>query len=130
MARKQRTDAERRLRQCERLSRLLRTLHLIMGSGRWSVDSLAEELECSRRTVYRDLQTLSMAGVPWYLDAATQAYRVRPGYRFTGLEDLCRSLGRPSPLNSQELCDVTDRLISAGDQFLEAVREFRRFLDQ
>lgn len=80
---KKRSDAERRVRQCERLGRLLRLLHLIMGKGRWDADTLAAELECSRRTVYRLLQTLSMAGVPWYFDDATKSYRVRPGFRFT-----------------------------------------------
>lgn len=83
MAKKRpRTDAERRLRQCERLGRLLRILQLISGKGRWDVDGLAQELECSRRTVYRMLQTLSMAGVPWYFDDQARAYRIRPGYRF------------------------------------------------
>lgn len=128
MARKQRTDAERRLRQCERLSRLLRTLHLIMGSGRWSVDSLAEELECSRRTVYRDLQTLSMAGVPWYLDAATQAYRVRPGYRFTGLESLCTSLDQSSIRDLKQLLAATDQLVLDGERFVSSIKMFGEIL--
>src|SRR5437762_999286 len=83
---KKRTDAERRARQCERLSRLLRTLHLIMGPGRWDAEALARELECSRRTVHRLLQTLSMAGVPWHYDEAHQAYRVRRGFKFPGLD--------------------------------------------
>src|SRR5438045_8687025 len=83
---KKRTDAERRARQCERLSRLLRTLHLIMGPGRWDAGALARELECSRRTVHRLLQTLSMAGVPWHYDETHQAYRVRRGFKFQGLD--------------------------------------------
>src|SRR5262245_8878792 len=87
MAKKRpRSDAERRLRQCERLSRLLRALHLIMGKGRRDVDGLAPELECSRRTVYRLLQTLSMAGVPWYFDDSIRSYRVRPGFKFPAVE--------------------------------------------
>lgn len=28
------------------------------------------------------MQTLSMAGVPWYFDETTKAYEVRPGFRF------------------------------------------------
>ena len=78
---KERTDAERRLRQCERLSRLLRVLHFISGPGRWDADALAKELECSRRTIHRCLQTLSLAGVPWYFDDNAKAYRIRPGFR-------------------------------------------------
>ena len=77
-----RTDAERRIRQVERFSRLLRVLNCISGSGRWDAEALAKELECSRRTVHRLLQTLSMAGVPWYFDETTKAYKVRPGFRF------------------------------------------------
>lgn len=78
---KERTDAERRLRQCERLSRLLRVLHFISGPGRWDADALAKELECSRRTIHRCLQTLSLAGVPWYFDDGAKAYRIRAGFR-------------------------------------------------
>lgn len=84
---KPRSDADRRIRQCERLARLMRTLQLISGKGRWDANALAEELECSRRTVHRLLQTLSIAGVPWYFDEATKAYRVRPGYKFPAVED-------------------------------------------
>lgn len=86
MAKKQRSDADRRVRQCERLGRLLRLLHLIMGKGRWDANTLAAELECSRRTVYRLLQTLSLAGVPWHFDESCRSYRVRPGFRFPALE--------------------------------------------
>lgn len=95
-----RTDAERRTRQIERFSRLLRVLNCISGSGRWDVEALAKELECSPRTVHRLLQTLSMAGVPWYFDETTRAYRIRAGFRFplfskattTRSEDLASSL--------------------------------------
>ena len=78
---KERTDAERRLRQCERLSRLLRVLRFISGPGRWDADALATEMDCSRRTIHRLLQTLSLAGVPWYFDESAKAYRLRPGFR-------------------------------------------------
>ena len=81
---KQRTDAERRARQCERLSRVLRVLRLISGPGRWDAEALAKELECSTRTIHRLLQTLSMAGVPWHFDEQLKCYRVRKGFRFPG----------------------------------------------
>jgi predicted DNA-binding transcriptional regulator YafY len=80
MARK-RSDAERRIRQSDRLARVLRVLELIQGPGPWTARRLADELECSERTIYRDLQTLAAAGVPWYFDDLSQGYRVRDGYR-------------------------------------------------
>lgn len=119
---KQRSDADRRVRQCERLGRLLRLLHLIMGKGRWDAGTLAEELECSRRTVYRLLQTLSMAGVPWYFDETTRCYRVRPGYKFPGLEGLTTISGKsvePDPLAA-----AARQLLQDGEQFMESLRAF------
>ena len=118
MAKKSRSDADRRVRQAERLGRLLRTLHLIMGRGRWDADALAEELKCSRRTVYRILQTLSMAGVPWYFDEAMRAYRVRPGFRFPELEQKTRRD------DIADLEPVATQLIEAGEAFLDSLRNF------
>ncbi len=77
-----RPDADRRARQCARLARILRVLQLIQGRARWDAFSLAAELECSPRTVFRDLQVLTVAGVPWYFDGRAQSYRVRADYRF------------------------------------------------
>lgn len=94
---KKRTDAERRIRQVERFSRLLRVLNCISGSGRWDAEALAKELECSRRTVHRLLQTLSLAGVPWYFDDNTKAYRVRSGFRFNLLPKPDRASGAGVP---------------------------------
>jgi predicted DNA-binding transcriptional regulator YafY len=122
MAKKQRPDAERRVRQCERLGRLLRLLHLIMGKGRWDAGTLADELDCSRRTVYRLLQTLSLAGVPWYFDETTRCYRVRPGYRFPGLEDMTTS-GDASP-EPAALAAAARQLRLDGERFLASLRDF------
>lgn len=82
---KQRTDAERRARQCDRLARLLRVLQIILGPGQHDAKTISQELECSERTVFRDLQALSVAGVPWFFDERCQSYRVRPGFRFSAL---------------------------------------------
>lgn len=78
---KKRTDAERRIRQSDRLARVLRLLQLIQGPGNWNASTIAKKLDCSERTVYRDLQTLTAAGVPWYFDDYSQSYRLRDGYR-------------------------------------------------
>lgn len=123
MAKKQRSDADRRVRQCERLGRLLRLLHLIMGKGRWDAGTLAEELECSRRTVYRLLQTLSMAGVPWYFDETTRAYRVRPGFRFPEIEQPRQQSASQQPL-SPELEPVVEQLIRDGETFVKTLQQF------
>ena len=78
---KKRTDAERRIRQSDRLARVLRLLQLIHGPGQWNAPALAKKLNCSERTVFRDLQTLRAAGVPWVFDESSQSYRIREGYR-------------------------------------------------
>ena len=91
MARKQstpkptRTDADRRVRQADRLGRVLRILELIQGHGRWDASNLAAELECSARTVHRYLDVLKYAGVPFWFDKEQSCYRVRPDFRFPAL---------------------------------------------
>jgi predicted DNA-binding transcriptional regulator YafY len=77
-----RPDRDRRLRQADRLGRILSVLRLIQGRGKWNAKAIASELEVTERTVYRDLQALEFAGVPWSYDAEEQSYRVRSDYRF------------------------------------------------
>lgn len=127
---KKRTDAERRARQCERLAKLLRVLQCILGPGRWDVESLAKELECSTRTIHRLLQTLSMAGVPWHFDPELQAYRVRKGYKFPALEIKEIPTGLETGLNQKVLLDAARRTLSDGEQFLQSVRRFTQALTE
>lgn len=77
-----RPDRDRRVRQADRLGRILRVLRLIQGKGRWNAQAIAQELEVTERTIYRDLKALEFAGVPWYFDHAEQSYRIREDYRF------------------------------------------------
>ncbi len=79
---KLRPDRDRRARQANRLARILSILRLIQSRSRWTAEAIAEEVGCGVRTVYRDLQALEMAGVPWYFDKIEGCYRVRPEYRF------------------------------------------------
>ncbi|NLX95117.1 MAG: transcriptional regulator [Rhodopirellula sp.] len=79
---KKRPDRDRRVRQHERMARVLKVLELVQSRGRWNARAIAAEIGCSERTVYRDLEVLEYAGVPWYFDEADQCYRVRPDYRF------------------------------------------------
>ncbi|HWL08242.1 MAG TPA: WYL domain-containing protein [Planctomicrobium sp.] len=80
-----RPDRDRRVRQNERIARVLNVLNLIQSRGRWDLRAIAEELGCSERTVRRDLEVLEFAGVPHYRDERTGCVRVRPDFRFPTL---------------------------------------------
>lgn len=127
---KKRPDRDRRVRQSERMARVLGILELIQSRARWNAKAIAAEFGCSERTVYRDLEVLEFAGVPWFFDEADQCYRVRPDYRFPVLglteeealgQALATALTRSPGLDIDKGATPTTRKLQARSA--EGIRE-------
>src|SRR5512147_1801731 len=113
-----------------RADRLLSLLMLLQARGRMTAQELAQELEVSERTIYRDINALSASGVPIYAEsgpgggcALLDSYRTN----LTGLTaDEARALfmlSIPAPLDQ---LGVTQELKTALLKLSAALPEARR----
>ena len=86
-----------------RADRLLQILALLRRHGRLPARRLAEILEVSERTVLRDMEALSAAGVPDYTDRGRNGgCALLEGYRMTasiGSPNACFNLSIRRPLD-------------------------------
>jgi predicted DNA-binding transcriptional regulator YafY len=98
-------------------------LLLLQSRGQMTAPELAEELEVSVRTIYRDLEALSESGVPVYGETGPNGgYRLIEGYqtRLTGLDpaeaEALILAGVPGPLGALGLGSA----LVGGQRKLEA----------
>ncbi len=60
-----------------RIYRLLRLITMLQSGQTFTADELATELQVSRRTVFRDMNVLEMAHIPYYFDRDQGTYRIQ-----------------------------------------------------
>ncbi|MCC9609682.1 WYL domain-containing protein [Blastopirellula sp. JC732] len=87
-----------------RIQRLLQLLGLLQSGRPQNVDSLAVECGVSRRTIFRDLDTLRGASVPLAFDSETQRYHIPDTYFLS-----------PTNLNAEEALSVMVLCSELGD---------------
>jgi predicted DNA-binding transcriptional regulator YafY len=101
-----------------RADRLLTLVLLLQARGRMTASDLAAELDVSVRTVYRDMEALSAAGIPVYAEPGPHGgCQLLSGYKFPLLPEeaeVLLILGVPPVLRDLGF-DVADQSRRGGD---------------
>lgn len=108
-----------------RADRLVSLVLLLRQRGRLSAPELAKELEVSTRTVLRDIDALSTAGVPVYVDRGRNGgFSLLPGFRteLTGLNhDEALALLTAGGTGGKQVFGLGSALSSAMRKVVDAI---------
>jgi predicted DNA-binding transcriptional regulator YafY len=113
-----------------RADRLVSLVLLLRRHGRLTADTLARELEVSTRTVLRDIEALSAAGVPVYAERGRHGgFALMPGFRteLTGLNhDEALALLTAGSGRGERVFGLGSALASAMRKVVDALPESHR----
>lgn len=113
-----------------RADRLVSLVLLLRQRGRLTADTLARELEVSTRTVLRDIEALSAAGVPVYAERGRHGgFALSPGFRteLTGLNhDEALALLTAGSGRGEVVFGLGSALASAMRKVVDALPESHR----
>ncbi|QOV40681.1 WYL domain-containing protein [Streptomyces ferrugineus] len=113
-----------------RADRLVSLVLLLRQRGRLTADTLARELEVSTRTVLRDIEALSAAGVPVYAERGRHGgFALLPGFRteLTGLNhDEALALLTAGSARGEQAFGLGSALASAMRKVVDALPEVHR----
>lgn len=113
-----------------RADRLVSLVLLLRQRGRMSAGALAQELEVSTRTVLRDIDALSSAGVPVYAERGRHGgFALLPGFRteLTGLNhDESLALLTAGSSRGEQTFGLGSALASAMRKVVDALPESHR----
>ncbi|MFE7271058.1 helix-turn-helix transcriptional regulator [Streptomyces sp. NPDC057623] len=113
-----------------RADRLVSLVLLLRQRGRLTADTLARELEVSTRTVLRDIEALSAAGVPVYAERGRHGgFGLLPGFRteLTGLNhDEALALLTAGSARGERVFGLGSALASAMRKVVDALPEGHR----
>ncbi|MFJ8595200.1 helix-turn-helix transcriptional regulator [Streptomyces sp. NPDC093598] len=113
-----------------RADRLVSLVLLLRQRGRLTADTLARELEVSTRTVLRDIEALSAAGVPVYAERGRHGgFALLPGFRteLTGLNhDEALALLTAGSRRGEQVFGLGSALASAMRKVVDALPEGHR----